>query len=256
MVLCSSCGKKMGNNFTEWQRQNPGSNFEDYKQKACITENQIPPEIPQKKKNTLRSRSLKEKIVIVVITTLSALVGGWLGNTTMQAIRNSQTTNANVLDDQWIKETYRNYGLTVEVPWKLNKMQQPAEQLDVLKELVESMNMYESSDDKRFKILLSMFKYKPEIEFNLQGAALGMVNSLKSQASITNFVYNEQPYQLDTIPGYIQKGSFQVERDKLEFTSIGLCKENIYYQMVITTKANDEIAKKAAERIIDSIEIK
>jgi hypothetical protein len=83
-----------------------------------------------------------------------------------------------------------------------------------------------------------------------------MVNSLKSQASITNFVYNEQPYQLDTIPGYIQKGSFQVERDKLEFTSIGLCKENIYYQMVITTKANDEIAKKAAERIIDSIEIK
>lgn len=255
MVFCSSCGKKMENNFTEWQRRNPGNSFEDYKQKAGISENQIPPEIPQKKKNRLKSRSLKEKILIVVITTLSAAAGGWLADTAIQAIRNSRTTGANILEQPWVKETYGNYGLTIETPWELTKMQQPTEQIEVLKELVESMDMYESADDKPFKVLLNMSKYKPEIEFDIQGAALGTINGLKNQPSITNFVYNEQPYQLDSIPGFIQKGSSYMEGEKIEFTSIGLLKEDIYYQLIILIKSKDEMAKKAAGRIIESIEI-
>lgn len=255
MVFCSSCGKKMENNFTEWQRRNPGNSFEDYKQKAGISENQIPPEIPQKKKNRLKSRSLKEKILIVVITTLSVAAGGWLADTAIQAIRNSRTTDANILEQPWVKETYGNYGLTIETPWELTKMQQPTEQIEVLKELVESMDMYESADDKPFKVLLNMSKYKPEIEFDIQGAALGTINGLKNQPSITNFVYNEQPYQLDSIPGFIQKGSSYMEGEKIEFTSIGLLKEDIYYQLIILIKSKDEMAKKAAGRIIESIEI-
>lgn len=256
MVFCSSCGKKMENNFTEWQRRNPGNSFEDYKQKACMSENQIPPEIPQKKKNSLKSRSLKEKILIVVITALSAAAGGWLADTAIHAIRNNRTTHADILEQPWVKKTYEDYGLTLETPGALSKMQLPPEQRDALKELTISMDMYESADDNTVKVTLNMSKYKPEIEFNLQGGALGTINSLKNQPNITQFVYDEQSYQLDTIPGYIQKGSFLLNGVKAVFTSIGLFKEDTYYQMIILTKANDEIAKTAAERIINSIEIK
>ena len=255
MVFCPSCGKKMENNFTEWQRRNPGSSFEDYKQKAGISENQIPPEVPQKKKNRLKSRSLKEKIVIVVITTLSAAAGGWLADTAIRAIRNNHTTDANILEQSWVKKAYGDYGLTIETPWELSKMQQPIEGSDALQEVIESMDMYESADDKSFKVLLNISKYKPGVEFNMEGAALGTVNGLKNQPNITNFVYDEQPYQLDTIPGFIQKGSFHIQGEKLEFTSIGLSKEDTYYQLIISTVLNDKTAKKAAERIINSIEI-
>ena len=60
VVFCTSCGQKLENNFTNWQRRNPGGTFDEYKQDACFAENQLPPKLPAKK-----NRPLKQKILIV-----------------------------------------------------------------------------------------------------------------------------------------------------------------------------------------------
>ncbi len=41
LTFCTSCKKKMTNNFTEWKKRNPGKSFEDYKQLMCISEDKI-----------------------------------------------------------------------------------------------------------------------------------------------------------------------------------------------------------------------
>ena len=117
------------------------------------------------------------------------------------------------------------------------------------------MDIYENADDASFKIILNISQYSPDIEFNIQAAAEGTMNGIKNQPGVTHFVYDEQPYQLDSIPGFIQKGTFRTPGEKLEFTSIGLSKEDTYYQLIISTISNDDTAKKATERIINSIEI-
>ncbi|MDD4776845.1 MAG: hypothetical protein PHV53_01020 [Fermentimonas sp.] len=255
MVLCTFCGKRMNNNFTEWKKNHPGNSFEEYKQIIGIGENQLPPEVPKKKKNSLKSRSIKEKILIVVITAISAALGGWLADVAISSIRNNKKTSENILNQEWIKKEYGNYTLKIETPFELVRLKQSPEELSQLKELVEEIEMYESSDDNSIKIFLNITNYKPETALNLQGAANGTISGLKNQPSVSDFIYDEQAYERNSIPGFIQKGSFKIQGQEVAFTSIGLLNENIYYQLIISTSPNDDVAKKAADRIMNSVEI-
>ena len=170
VVLCVSCGKKMDNNFTEWQRRNPGKNFDDYKLSVGITENQIPPETPKKK--TLKSRSLKEKILIVIFTVLAAAIGSIIGQKTMQFFQHKKNAKTDISTQQWNKKTYGTNGIVIDTPWELSKMPDPAE-MGQYKDYFESFEMFENSDDESVKVVLSIAKYKPEVAFDLQGTANG-----------------------------------------------------------------------------------
>jgi len=48
LVFCSSCDKKLENNFTNWQRRHPEKSLDDFKQLICVSE----AEIPQKNQKT------------------------------------------------------------------------------------------------------------------------------------------------------------------------------------------------------------
>lgn len=254
MVLCTSCGKKMENNFTEWQRRNPGKNFEDYRLSVGMAENQLPPEIP-KKKNTLKSRPLKEKIFIVIFTVIAASIGSIIGQKAMEAYQNrNKKTKTETSNQQWIKKTYGINGITIETPWELSKMPTQS-QMSQLSDFAEYFEMYENSDKESVKVVLTSTKYKPEIIINMQGAADGTINGLKNQKSVSDFIYDEKPYSLDSIPGYIQTGKFKLKGEPVEFTIFGFNKGQYFKQIVISTKQNDANAKETAERIMNSIEL-
>ena len=256
MVMCSSCGKKMDNNFTEWKRRNPGRTFADYQQSAGIAENAIPPE-PPKRKNTLKSRSLKEKILIVVITTLSATVGVWLGEKALQAIRNSVKTHANIIEREWTRKTYSFRNVTLETPWEL----QPSALLPVpehVKQMIEQMESFQSPDkDQEYvKVGLNVIEYKPEVQLSIQGAADGSVSEMKNAKGVSDFIYDEQPFSKNNSHGFIQRGSYEQNGVDLEFINTGLAEGSVMTQVIVMMKKGDANAKKAAERIIGSIDIK
>lgn len=144
VVFCTSCGQKLDNNFTQWQRRNPGGTFEDFKQNACFTEDQLPPEVPIKKSRALKSRPMKEKILIVVITTIFAAVGSWLGSTAVTALKNNKKTAEKVLSEQWVEKTYGTYRLTLETPWEL-KSSTPPPLPENIKRMLEKMETFETS---------------------------------------------------------------------------------------------------------------
>ncbi|WP_418893376.1 hypothetical protein [Limibacterium fermenti] len=254
-VLCSSCGKKMDNNFTEWQRRNPGKSFEDYKNAVCITESQFPPEVPKKKTRTLRYRSLKEKIWIVVTTTICALVGGWLGSSAVDALKNNKKSSTKIMKQEWVKQSMGNEWLTFEAPWRLVKS--PDEGLpESLEAMVESMEIYENSDNEAITLTGTTIIYKPGIDFNLLGAAEGSANGLKSQPGITDFVYDVEMYSVESVSGYRLSGSFKMNGLDVDFFGVGLTQGVTYWTLIGLVKGNDKEGEKILRRIIESIDIK
>lgn len=254
MVFCTFCSKKMENNFTEWQRRNPGKNFDDYKSSVGVAENQLPPENPHKK-NKSGSRSLKQKIIIVVVAVVAATFGTIIGDKIIDLYKNkSKKAKTEVLNQQWIKKTYGRNGITIETPWELSKMPIQS-QMTELKEYVEYFEMYENSDEESVKVVLSSARYKPEVVVNLQGAADGTIYGLKNQENVSDFIYDEKPYLLDSIPGYIQIGTFKLKGEPVEFTILGFNYKQDYKQIVVSVKKDDADAKKIGERIIKSIQL-
>lgn len=256
VVFCTSCGQKLENNFTQWQRRNPGATFEDYKNNVCFTENQLPPKLPAKKSRSLKSRPLKEKILIVAITTIFAAVGYWLGSSAVTAIRNSKKTDEKVLSEQWIKKTYGSYGLNIETPWEL-KSSPPPSLPENLKRMLEKIESFESKNDDQFKIGIISSKYNPaEIsQLNLQGAADGAINEVRNMPGVTNFTYSEDTYSVSNLPGFIQRGTYSQNGFKIGFINIGVIKDFNFWQVMVFRRENDIVAQEAAERIIRSIQI-
>ena len=255
VVFCTSCGEKLDNNFTQWQRRNPGGTFEDFKRNACFTEEQLPPKLPIRKRRTLKSRSLKEKILIVSITTIFAAVGSWLGSTAVTALRNSKKTDEKVFTEQWVKKTYGSYGLTIETPWELQPSQSPPLQQNT-ENVIEKLEMFEVDKSKVLSISVVTTKYKPEIgEVNLAMGASGTINGMKNSSGISDLVYDQQEYSVNAIPGFIQRGTYQLQGVEIEFISIIVGKNLNGWQILVMNRKNDEITRKAAERIIQSIQI-
>lgn len=256
VVFCTSCGQKLENNFTNWQRRNPGGTFDEYKRQACFAENQLPPKVPLKKNRSLKSRSLKEKILIVAITTVFAGVGSWLGSSAVSSIRNNQKTDEKVLSEQWVKKTYGSYGLTLETPWEL----QPSQSLPVpqnVENVIEKMETFgnnNKSDD--FAINVNTIKYKPELgEVNVYGGASGAINGLKNTPGASNFTYTQDEHSIGDLPGYILRGNYLHQGIEIEFVSIITGKDLVAWQVMVMGRKKDDVFCEMAERIIQSIQI-
>jgi hypothetical protein len=61
LTFCEKCGKKIQNNFKNWQKENPGGSFEDFKNMTCRTSilHWEPDEIqPKQKKRKLLQHSI------------------------------------------------------------------------------------------------------------------------------------------------------------------------------------------------------
>lgn len=54
LTFCVSCGKKLDNNFKNWQTRNPDKTFDDFKQQVCVSET-------DSQKNTQKSKSNKSR---------------------------------------------------------------------------------------------------------------------------------------------------------------------------------------------------
>lgn len=255
MVLCSHCGKRMNNNFTEWKLSNAGKSFDEYKMLVGITDQQISATKPEKKnKGSFKSKSLKEKILIVVVTLVAASIGAWLGSTAINALLNGKKT-AEFSDSQWVKRTYGDFGLSLEAPWVLipSREELPLEaQVDAV---IEKMQTFENPTED-FKVMANSIKYRPEIgEVNFRGGADGAINGMKNVEGVTNFVYDEEPYSSGNIPGVIQKGNYKLNNVNVEFINVMLMQDLNAWQVNILYKTNDDVAKKAAERIVKSIKV-
>jgi hypothetical protein len=251
LSFCSKCNKKLENNFSGWHRKYPEKSFEDYKHLICISEEKISEvEYRPKPKGV---KGLKYGIAFAVSVAIFYAIGQFGGEAIVRYLK-SEKTSREVLSQKWIKETYGVYGLTVETPALLTKSDLVIP--DNIMQVIDRIDTYDYKTAKGFKIIINSVKYKPGIGIvNLQGAANGTVKEMKNQKGVTDFIYSEENITKDEIPGYFQKGTYQINGIGVEFINAGFVSGLNLWQVSVAYEGDDEIGRTAAKRVIESIEI-
>lgn len=252
LVFCSGCNKKMDNNFSEWRKKNPDESFDEFKQQVCVSEDEVRKNMPEPKSKM--PHGIKYWIGFTIVFAIFYALGNYGGDSVVRYFR-SEKTDEGILDQKWVRETYGDYGLSVETPVKLTKGDLPVP--ENIKQFISKMEVYNYMSEKGFRILINSIEYKPEIgSTSLEGAANGSVNEVKSQKGVTDFVYTEEAAVKSDIPGFIQKGTYKQSGIELEFINSGFATQFHIWQVLVMFESNDEIGRQAAERVIESVEIR
>jgi len=251
LSFCNSCNKKLDNSFSTWKLKNPDKTFVDYSNLVCLTDKDIK-KVERGSKRT--NKSWKYWIGFTVAFIIMGSVGKYGGEMIVKYL-NSELTSEKVFDQEWIRETYGNYGLTVETPVRLTKSDLPIP--DGIKPLIESMDVYNYVSEKGFKLMINSVKYNVKlVSANLQGAANGSLNEMKNQDGVSDFDYTEEQISKNDIPGFIQNGTYKVIGVEVEFVNIGFVKGLVLWQVIVVYQKNDVVGRRAAKRVIKSIDIK
>lgn len=250
LTFCANCNKKLGNNYRDWKKKNPDKTFDDFKKLICLNETDSQQSVKNKKS---KSKGLKYWIGFAAAFALFYAIGHFGGGEIVSFFK-SEKTSKEVLEQKWIKKTYGNYGLTVETPSKMTKGNLPMP--DNVKKVIDQMDVYNYKSEKGFKVLINSIKYNPSIgQTNLQGAANGSIQEMKMQKGVTEFNYTEDYISKNNIPGFIQKGKYNLNDIEIKFINTGFAKGLIIWQVMVAYQADDEIGQIAANRVIDSIEL-
>lgn len=251
LLFCEKCNKKLENNFRDWHRKNSEKSFEDFKKLVCISEQEIPTESGKKRP---KSKSLKYWIGFAVTFAIFYAIGK-IGGEKIATLFKAEKTSQEILNQDWQKQEYGNYGLVVATPVVMAEVKLPLP--DHIKEVVEEMHSFEYNSAKGFKVFINTAKYKPIIQqVSLQGAANGSVNEMKMQKGVTDFEYSEEQVVLNGIPGFKQTGTYKQNGIPIEFINTGYGQGLNMWQVMVAYHVEDEVGKIAAKRVIDSAEIK
>lgn len=256
LVFCSSCNKKIENNFPNWEKANPEKTLDDFKQLVCISEEQIQKinSIAKPKKPKKSKYFIGFGIAFVIIAVIIYGTMKFDGQAIIKYLL-SDKTSKEIFNQKWVKETYGDNGLTIETPEKLTKGNLPLP--DEAKKMIDQIDLYSSLSAKGFKILINSIRYKPEVgSVNLQGAANGTVTEMKNGNGVTDFDYTEISTSNNGIPGILQNITFKKDGIDVEFTNILFGTGINLWQVSVGYQADDEVGRIAAKRVIESIEIK
>lgn len=251
LTFCSSCNKILENNFTDWKRRNHDKTLDDFKELICVSETDLQ---NRSVKTKSKPKGLKYWIGFAVAFAIFYAIGHF-GSEAIVKFFKSEKTSEEILNQDWFKDTYGSYGLTVETPVKMTKGDLPIP--DNVRQIIDQMDVYNYMSNKGFKVMINSIKYNPTVgQTNLQGAANGSINEMKMQKGVTDFDYTEDYIYKKEIPGFIQKGTFIHNGIGVEFINTGFAKGLILWQVWVGYQTDDEVGRTAAKRVIESIEIK
>lgn len=250
LTFCANCVKQLDNSFAEWKKDNPKKTFEEYKQSVCIAIDAQTPEVSDNKKKG-KGKSFW------IFFTATLLVFYLLGNLASEKIvhfLNNQFTSEAIFDQEWVKESYGQFGLSVETPVKMTRENLPLP--SNVKQVIDQMDTYKY-DKKGFKILINSIKYNASVgQTNLLGAANGSVNEMRNQEGVSHFDYSQEQISKKQLPGFKQQGTYQHNGVDVEFINVGYSKDLNLWQVLAVYQKSDSIGRTAAQRVINSIEIK
>jgi len=251
LIFCSSCNKKLENNYPDWIKTNPKKNLEDYKKLMCISEEAIQQIAINTKPN--KAKGIKYGIGFAIVFAIFYVLAQ-LGGEEIVKLFNYEKTSKEVLDQEWIKQTCGNFGLSVETPFVMTKTDLPLP--ENVRGVIDVMDVYDYMTEKGFKVLINSIKYSPAIgSVNLPGAASGSVNEMQKQPGVTDFDYAEEEINKGSIPGIKQTGTYKQNGISVEFINTGFAEGLILWQVVVVYQSQDEVGQIAAKRVIESIEI-
>ena len=249
MTFCSSCGQKLNNSFSIWSKENPLKTFDDFKKEVCVSQNYTSP-------TTYHTTSKPTNWKLIIGLFIGLIVLYLIGNSLAKVVvgNSGLKTSESVLNQDWDRTTYGTLGLSIVAPVQLNSTHLALP--DNVMPYISIVETYSYESLKGFNVMVNSIEYTPSIgEVNLEGAANGSVNEIRMQNGISNFDYTQTYIALDSILGFKQNGTYQINGLEMEFINVGYGKGIHLWQVMLQYPKGDETGQKVCERILDSIEI-
>ena len=253
MVFCNSCGKKIHNNYKDWQKSNPRKTFSDYKELVCVSEEQMA-EIREQQKPTKNGYILPVIIISLLLAIVILLFVSRISLRNLPKLILTEKTDNEVLEKKWLRANWGDQGLFLETPDSLTPVMLPLP--PEVEKLIEEKSHFQYNK-KGFKLFVNSFKYKPVIDSaNLLNAGYGAIMKMKQQQGVTELNYDQEKIEINGIPGILQKGSYKMLGIENIFMNVIFVQKLNMWQITAVHQKEDKIGEIAAKRIIDSIEIK
>ena len=250
MVFCIQCEKKIENHFKDWVKKHPDKSFSDWQQLICISESEMSATIPVEKK---KNKSAKYWLGFAASFAIFYAIGQFGGKSIFDYFLSDETPQ-NIMEQEWVKSSYGELGLTLETPIRLTKG--TLELPDHVKQYIVRFDSYNNLSNKGFKVFANSTLYVSELrEVNLQGAADGSVQEMKAQKGVTDFTYEEDKTALGEIPGIIQRGRYKQDGQGINFMNVLYAKDVRLWHVTVGWFEKDELGPAAAERVIRSISV-
>lgn len=123
-------------------------------------------------------------------------------------------------------------------------------------DLTDYLKSFKTAEDEPIQVFINVTKYKPQTSLNLQNAANGAVNEMKSKADVSDFDYTERSENISGFPAIDQTGSFSSPGNKkIEFRDLIIMNDHKMYQVAILYQQSDSIGREVARRMIKSLAI-
>ncbi len=251
LVFCSRCNKKLENNYTEWKKENPKKTLEDYQRLVCVSNVEIQESSVKVKATNPNAKwyGIGAAFMFVIF-----LLIGQFGGEYITQIFNYEKTSQEVLEQEWIRQSYGEFGLSLETPVIMTERDLPIP--DHVRQMIDVMDVYKYASEEGFQVIITSIQYNQSVgSMSLQGAANGSVAEMQKQPGLSDFDYSEKQVFKGDIPGYEQTGTYKIEGIKVEFINTGFTTGLIYWQVMVVFQAIDEVGRIAAKRVIESIEI-
>ena len=253
LTFCEECKKKLPNNFREWKKSHPDLELRDFHLQACITN---PVFTPLSQKDESRPKA-RRKVWPLVMATVALLSLAFLF-LFPSIYRNSQlilylkTTLLADASFNWHRQTYGDYGLSLESPVELEEIPNPG---SLPQGAIRKIQIYQSDLSGPLSLVALSTEFSPEIgTVNLQASISGFINQIRSMPGITNFSVSQKETSLSGCDGFEQSGSYLHDGQPKSFLSVGVTKGYVLWQIMVVCDRNQEM-EDAARRIIDSLEI-
>lgn len=253
LVFCGSCGKKMQNNFSNWQILNPGKSFESYQQEVCVSETQyqaIEADNPKPRKKI----SNKTWIGILIGISLVIIVG--LG--TSYVIKEFLFPNLEKYrDGKWTTQTCGTLGLSIDAPIKMKPSDLIENEIpEESKKYLLSMETYTSSVmNQKLMIMTNSVEYVPEINASLEGAVQGSLNEIKNKPGLSDFQQDVSPLRKGELQGALVTGKYKENNMIIGYRMAMFVKGNAMWQVFVAYDYKDKAGYEISERIINSVSI-
>ncbi len=205
-------------------------------------------------KESKTDRGLLKYLLIYTIAFIALCIIGFFIGTYLLSYFQNENTSKSIFAQKWVTETYGNYGLTLETPFRLeeNKVTVPAN----LKDVVDNIESFTYPKKRGFKIRVNSIQYKPVVRaVNLQGAANSSVAEIKRRKGVTDLNYTEEIVMISNLQGLKQNGSYKQDGIPYEFINVVLGDGLHLWQITFTYNQKDVNGKKAAERVYKSLDI-
>ncbi|WP_010134644.1 zinc ribbon domain-containing protein [Ochrovirga pacifica] len=255
-IFCNNCGKKLENNFKNWQKKFPNKTFEDFQNEIGTTQRATKP-----KKKKLSVKNILQISFVIVFFIIGSIYGKQVAPKLYTFFYDLAYPASELLQKDWDRQYFLNKEISFESPYLLKSdlTASVSSELDEnTKKLIDQFETYSHLEGDRYAIMLMTIKYKSVVpEINLKGAADGGILQMMQKLNGQELVYNDDKKAIDHYPALIRKGTFVSEGNAIYFKMfVSVLNDNQMVCLINSWIGKNEDYELLTDRIIDSVELR